>query len=382
MRTLLALLLICIFISYPAITIPQFPFIIYGYTLSEDGEGIPNAIVIAKNLRSGKNMSTISTNTGRYSFLIYLDDDWKVGDPVLIEAKYFTFYGDGACDVANPAETVGINITMKASVIYVGGNGENNFTSIEEALKYINNGCKVYVFPNEYNENIIIRKKISLIGRGKNVIINGNAPLIINESMVNISQFLIKGGIVLNKGFCKIYNNSICDSNIAINVFSSNNEIFGNMIYGNEYGICLNSSNNTIYNNFFKNIKNALDNGYNTWNISKTYGKNIVGGNYIAGNYWHDYNGSDLNGDAIGDEALPYSCDGNISHGGDFMPLVTPWDVNGDGIVNILDMIMIGQHFGLSEGDENFDERADINKDGIINSLDMIIVGQNWMKVY
>ena len=381
MRRLLALLFACIFISYPAITtIPEFPFIIYGYILSEDGEGIPNAIVIAKNLRSGKNMSTISTNTGGYSFLIYLNEDWEVGDPVLVEARYFTFYGNGNCDVANPAETVGINITMKASVIYVGGNGENNFTSIEKALKYINNGCMVYVFPNEYWENIIIRKKISLIGRGENVIIN--ASLIVNESMVNISQFIIKGGIVLKKGFCKIYNNSICNSDIAINVFSSNNEIFGNMIYGNRYGICLNSSNNIIYNNFFKNIKNALDNGNNTWNISKTYGRNIVGGNYIAGNYWHDYVGNDKNGDAIGDEALPYNCNGNISHGGDFMPLVTPWDVNNDSIVDLLDMIRVGQHFGFSEGDESYISNADINKDGIINILDLIIVGQRFGMTY
>jgi hypothetical protein len=52
------------------------------------------------------------------------------------------------------------------------------------------------------------------------------------------------------------------------------------------------------------------------------------------------------------------------------------WDVNSDGATNILDVILVGQHWG--ETGLTGWIRADVNKDGIINVLDMIIIGQNW----
>jgi len=61
------------------------------------------------------------------------------------------------------------------------------------------------------------------------------------------------------------------------------------------------------------------------FNISKTKGKNIIGGPYIGGNYWNDYNGTDLNNDGIGDTYIPYDSEGKIqSAGGDYLPLVKP----------------------------------------------------------
>jgi hypothetical protein len=51
-------------------------------------------------------------------------------------------------------------------------------------------------------------------------------------------------------------------------------------------------------------------------------------------------------------------------------------DVNMDGSVNILDMILIGQHIGES-GTPGW-IREDVNPDGVINVLDSIIVGQKW----
>ena len=52
------------------------------------------------------------------------------------------------------------------------------------------------------------------------------------------------------------------------------------------------------------------------------------------------------------------------------------WDVNEDSGSNVLDMVLIGQHFG--ENGETGWIRADVNEDGTINVLDMIIVGQHW----
>ena len=46
-----------------------------------------------------------------------------------------------------------------------------------------------------------------------------------------------------------------------------------------------------------------------------------------------------------------------------------PTDLNGDGIVNVLDLILVAQRFGSTEGD--------INGDGITNILDLILVAQH-----
>lgn len=51
-------------------------------------------------------------------------------------------------------------------------------------------------------------------------------------------------------------------------------------------------------------------------------------------------------------------------------------DINQDGFVNILDMILIGQHWGETGVGGWILE--DVNKDGVINVSDSILLGQNW----
>jgi len=46
-------------------------------------------------------------------------------------------------------------------------------------------------------------------------------------------------------------------------------------------------------------------------------------------------------------------------------------DLNGDGRVNILDMIIVGIQWGQTSS-------ADLNNDGVVNILDSIIIGANW----
>jgi len=55
-----------------------------------------------------------------------------------------------------------------------------------------------------------------------------------------------------------------------------------------------------------------------------------------------------------------------------------PWDVNDDGVVDIFDLIIVGQHFGSHEGEESYMPEADVNKDGTIDILDLIIIGQHF----
>jgi parallel beta-helix repeat protein len=53
-------------------------------------------------------------------------------------------------------------------------------------------------------------------------------------------------------------------------------------------------------------------------------------------------------------------------------------DINGDGIVNILDAIVLGNAFLATRGSPNWNPNADLNDDGAINILDAIILGLNF----
>jgi len=55
-------------------------------------------------------------------------------------------------------------------------------------------------------------------------------------------------------------------------------------------------------------------------------------------------------------------------------------DANADGSVNVLDLMILVDAFGSSEGDENYDPRADLNKDGSVNVLDLLILVDDWGK--
>jgi hypothetical protein len=56
--------------------------------------------------------------------------------------------------------------------------------------------------------------------------------------------------------------------------------------------------------------------------------------------------------------------------------LYEDWDINGDGVADVLDMVLVGQHWG--EAGLTGWIREDANEDGTVNVLDMIIIGQHW----
>ena len=53
------------------------------------------------------------------------------------------------------------------------------------------------------------------------------------------------------------------------------------------------------------------------------------------------------------------------------MPEAVPYDINGDGVVNILDLTFVASRFGESDAD------ADVTGDGTVNILDLVLIAQN-----
>jgi len=55
-----------------------------------------------------------------------------------------------------------------------------------------------------------------------------------------------------------------------------------------------------------------------------------------------------------------------------------PWDVNGDGKVNIEDILFVVMYWGKREGDEGWNPKADVNNDDIVNVSDLIEIVMHW----
>jgi len=55
-----------------------------------------------------------------------------------------------------------------------------------------------------------------------------------------------------------------------------------------------------------------------------------------------------------------------------------PGDVNDDGIVDILDVLIVGLAFGSEPGDPNWNPDADLKPDNLIDIYDLLIVGVNF----
>jgi parallel beta-helix repeat protein len=194
-----------------------------------------------------------------------------------------------------------VNINASGSIIYVDSNGEQDYTSIQDAIDDASNGDTIYVNSGIYTENIYINKSINLFGKGKGIsIIDGNDRM--NKYIIYLSTFNIT-----------IKNFTIKNGQIGINLKNSINiTIKDNTIQQTDIGIKTdNSSNNTIYsNNFINNTENANDEYNNLWYNQDT----------TKGNYYDNHIKNDTNNDGIVDS--PYNIPGGNNK--DLYPLMQP----------------------------------------------------------
>jgi len=210
---------------------------------------------------------------------------------------------------------------------------------------------------------------------------------------------------VTNSSSVRVLENNIADNwaearfeNCTELVFSGNNvtnnpvgvaleNCSGSTLVGNSFqsnlfsGIHLSrSSNNLIFhNNFVENTQqvHVEESGYiNTWDNGYPSG----------GNYWGSYTGVDVysgpyqnetGSDGIGD--TEYVID---AYNRDRYPLMEPYsplgDINGDGIVDIYDLILVASAYGSTPADPNWNPDSDINGDFAVDIYDLILVAAQY----
>ncbi|MEA2054234.1 MAG: right-handed parallel beta-helix repeat-containing protein [Candidatus Thermoplasmatota archaeon] len=189
---------------------------------------------------------------------------------------------------------VASNINTSGNILYVGGSGPNNYTSIQSAINDADNSYTIYVYYGIYNESIVINKSISLIGIEK----NGEKPI-------------IDGG----------------GRNFAVNITADRCTVKQLEIanYGDfsswplekrGHGIKMYSSNNIIENN-------AIECNFTPFYLSYS-SNNIISGNRFSGGKWTGLHLGDANSNLItknnisnnpgaGAVFLARSCDNTIS---------------------------------------------------------------------
>jgi parallel beta-helix repeat protein len=167
--------------------------------------------------------------------------------------------------------------TTRGNTLYVGGNGLNNYTKIQDAINNASEGDTVFVYDDSslYYEHVRVNRSISLIGESKGTtIIDGN-----DKGDV----VYVNGGEVIVKGF------TIRNGNNGILIFSDYNTITDNTISNNKCGIrlCYQGGFITFHSNFNTIIKNNfLDNEQDAF-FEGDFINQFIGRNIWRQNYWN-----------------------------------------------------------------------------------------------
>ena len=147
------------------------------------------------------------------------------------------------------------------NILYVGGSGPNNYTTIQSAVDNALDGDTVFVYDDSspYYENVVVNKSINLIGENRNTtVIDGSFNIYVLEIIedgVTVSGFTIQNGgkysgISIKSDGCVISNNIIRDNEcdgIRIRYSTLNNRICNNIIIDNNDSGVLQFNGNSKY---------------------------------------------------------------------------------------------------------------------------------------
>ncbi len=152
----------------------------------------------------------------------------------------------------------GCSMFSSPRILYVGGSGPGNYSSIQEAVNDAVDGDIVYVYSGLYNETIVIDESITLLGENRDyTVIKGKKEewvIKVSSSYVTVNGFTIQNldyngeGVQLEDvEYCVISNNRINANGCSIFLsYSSNNFLTYNIIEVAGVGLILDYSNNNI----------------------------------------------------------------------------------------------------------------------------------------
>ena len=188
--------------------------------------------------------------------------------------------------------------------------GDVDFTLIQKAINYANDGDVIWVYTGQYPENLdIIDKNITLLGKSYE---KYNPDNIIEKPIINAENEDDTTAIYIKNAKCTISDFTIKNGKfMAIWIRNTgNNTITGNTISNNGGGIWLeHSSDNSITGNTISNNSRCI------WLYNSSY--NGITGNTISGSIWLDdssYNsitGNTISGDIQLDDSSYNSITGN-----------------------------------------------------------------------
>lgn len=218
-------------------------------------------------------------------------------------------------------ENAHVSFAINGRILYVGGGGDGNYSSIQDAINDASDGDTVFVYDDSspYYENIVINKSINLIGEAKDTTIidgtkNGSViTLLANECLIekftitgrgenpkdagikiSSDSNTIKNNIISGKGLIGLYLQNSSYNNISFNSVTffnycvrlenaCNNTFFKNRISSKIHneGIELSFSS---YNSFIENNVSENNLGIGVWTGSNCnlFSRNIIHDNNIG----------------------------------------------------------------------------------------------------
>jgi parallel beta-helix repeat protein len=160
-----------------------------------------------------------------------------------------------------------LNQSKNGNIIYVGGSGPGNYSTIQEGINAASDGDTVFVFDDNspYNENLIIEKSINLIGEDRNTTI--------------IDACAISSGIRVKSPNVYISRLTIQNSSdykySGIRVGKQNFSCYECIFKDHVRGLVINGPGGTIVRNFFINC------GIELWSTTKSELKHTIENNTV-----------------------------------------------------------------------------------------------------
>jgi nitrous oxidase accessory protein len=243
------------------------------------------------NLRNDKFNAEFVTHTLLHSRNIWRSNYWerprimpyRISGTFKINTTPYPILAFDWAPLRQPPESKKIVCYYDGTILYVGGSGPNNYSSIQDAINHAQTNDTVYVFNGTYHEACIVNKPLHIMGENKTTtLLDGDGTkdlIIIVADYVDISGFTIRNShfniLVNHSSYVNISGNDILSGLHGVSVQNGCHflTISRNTFQDNVYGVRLYYSTDvTISYNRFRSYKlnafffgTTLSQGRNHW---------------------------------------------------------------------------------------------------------------------